>query len=1201
MASNSLFPRWLAVALVLAISAVVAVGGWFYRTQAAFLRDEAEMRLAGIARLKSSEIAAWRQHLLADAAVITGCPVLSEQASRLMASAESPGAAAMRKRLQLIANNYGYSSIFLTDSRARVRLAVGNDADRTCTGMARAVTRALAERRPLLTEVHLGADGDEAHIGAVSPIFPTGDQDDAPAGAIVACIGLQEFIGRIIESWPTPSLSAEMVLVQRDGDSVLFLNELRHRKNTALKLRIPRTREDVTAVMAVNGRRGVIHGKDYRGIEVLSAIRAVPGTPWLLLAEMDVEEVFATWRFRSATILAVIALLVLGTVAGAISIWQHNAKSHYRALAEARGALFESETRLSATLRSIGDGVISTDAAGIVTSLNTAAEHLTGWSAAEAAGRPIREVFRIVDSETGQQAEDPVARAVEEGRVVALADHTVLIARDGVRRRVADSCAPIRDASGAVLGAVLVFRDTTEQHRIQQLAQTRMNLLDFATTHSLDEVLTKALDDITALAESPVGFYHFVDSDQKTIIMQQWSTRTVREFCRAEGKGLHYDVEKAGAWADCLRLRKPVVHNDYASLPHKRGLPEGHARVIRELVVPVMREDRVVAVLCVGNKPTDYTERDVETVSYLADVTWEVVKQKRAEQALVAQEERYRALWQSAVEGFCLSEIVQDADGRAVDYRIVDVNAAYEAMTGVRSADSKGRLASDIYGASPPPYLDVYARVASTRESRAFETFLESAGRHFSVSAFSPSPGQCATSWSDVSERKAYEHELQMRSVHDPLTGLLNRQGFEERLGERLETNTGRGRSRLVVLFLDLDKFKIINDAMGHKVGDMLLVEVSRRLQSCLRSDDALARIGGDEFTAILSRCQRRSSAESVASRMLDVIGRPFDIQGHRFVIGASIGMAACPADGDDAGTLLKRADAAMYRAKQDDGVSIRWFSCDVDKDDLLRLELEADIRTALEQQQFRVCYQPIVRLADGSVHGAEALLRWEHPEKGMISPCLFIPIAERIGLMGAVGDWVLRSACGQAANWSSEGLVEPRMSVNVSAAQLREPGWLDSVRTALLDSGLAPEYLDLEITESDLSEDNGVLAEVLREARTLGIGICIDDFGVGQSSLSRFRDFPVTGLKIDGSFVIDVEHSPRDRALLQSIIDMARAQSVHVTAEWVETEAQMKFLHNAGCDFAQGYAFGPPLLPDKFREFAAQRASSTQRGRRAA
>jgi PAS domain S-box-containing protein len=302
--------------------------------------------------------------------------------------------------------------------------------------------------------------------------------------------------------------------------------------------------------------------------------------------------------------------------------------------------LTSEKERLAVTLSSIGDAVIATDQAARVTVFNGVAEELTGWKAEEAVGRPLDEVFEIIHEETRQPAANPVSRVLREGVTVGLANHTALVARDGTERSIADSAAPIRDAGGRITGVVLVFRDQTQERRAQRYVRIRLALLEFAASHSLEELLRETLDQIGRLTGSPIGFYHFVESDQKTVLLQTWSTRTAQEFCKAEGRGRHYPIDQAGVWVDCVRERRPVIHNDYSALPHRKGLPEGHAAIVRELVVPVLREGRIVAIVGLGNKPTDYTDDDVESVSYLADVTWEITSRKRAEDALRESDQR---------------------------------------------------------------------------------------------------------------------------------------------------------------------------------------------------------------------------------------------------------------------------------------------------------------------------------------------------------------------------------------------------------------------------------------------------------------------------------------------------------------------------------------------------------------------------------
>lgn len=432
--------------------------------------------------------------------------------------------------------------------------------------------------------------------------------------------------------------------------------------------------------------------------------------------------------------------------------------------------------------------------------------------------------------------------------------------------------------------------------------------------------------------------------------------------------------------------------------------------------------------------------------------------------------------------------------------------------------------------------------------------------------------------------------KLSHQATHDALTGLPNRSYFDEHLGEVIGGDAGQESDTITVLFLDLDKFKLVNDTLGHKVGDLLLIEVAERLQSCLRSDDILARMGGDEFTVILSGAQQKTDVESVASRMIDTVSRPYEIQGHRLVVGVSIGMASYPSDGTDSVSLLKNADSAMYKAKQSGRGNFYWYSGDVDVENQQRAEMEMDIRAGLEKGQFSVHYQPIVSLnGDSHTLAAEALLRWQHPKRGMISPSLFVPIAEDMGIIGPIGDYVLRSACAQTMAWHEEGIHLSQICVNVSTRQIGDAGWPSSVADALHDTGLDPCRLNLEVTETDLAADYESMRQGLAEIQRLGVSMSIDDFGMGQSSLSRLKDFPVLHLKIDGSFVRDIEHSKSDNALVRSIVDLAHAQGIKVTVEWVQTASQAEILRSIGCDFAQGYFFSPALSAEAFAVFARE------------
>jgi PAS domain S-box-containing protein len=633
------FSRRTAVVLALAVAALLIGGTWFYSTQKRDYLQRVSNELAAIARLKANQIVSWRGERLGDAAVLMENPFLAASAADWLASPGSGRDGSLRALFQSLRNHYGYTDILLVDPAGTVRLSLSGSWEMHAC-YREAMTEALHRRKPVFTDLHMGPGHPKPHISIVAPLFAGKEDNGGPLGAIILVSDATQFLYPLVQSWPTPTTSGETLLVSRAGNDALFLNDPRQTPDAALKLRIPLTRTDAPAVMAVLGRKGVVEGKDYRGAEVVAAILPVPGSPWFIVAKVDASEIIAAWRFRQGLILGLFIALLGGMGALGLAIMNRRQKVHSQSLYRAEADLRASEERHGITLNAIGDAVIATDSRGVVELLNPVAEQLTGWTRAEAEGRPLEEVFPIISEETRDRVENPVHRVLREERIVGLANHTLLLARDGREIPIADSAAPIRDHDGRITGVVLVFRDQTEDRRVRQLLQARLTLLEYATTHSLDDVLTRALDLAGDLVDSPIGFYHMVDADQRTLFLQQWSSRTLREFCRTEGRGLHYSLDQAGVWADALRERRPVIHNDYASLPGKKGMPEGHAEVVRELVVPITREGRVAAILGVGNKPEDYTEKDVEAVSYLADVTWEIIVQKRTEAVL--RDERQR-------------------------------------------------------------------------------------------------------------------------------------------------------------------------------------------------------------------------------------------------------------------------------------------------------------------------------------------------------------------------------------------------------------------------------------------------------------------------------------------------------------------------------------------------------------------------------
>jgi diguanylate cyclase (GGDEF)-like protein/PAS domain S-box-containing protein len=439
----------------------------------------------------------------------------------------------------------------------------------------------------------------------------------------------------------------------------------------------------------------------------------------------------------------------------------------------------------------------------------------------------------------------------------------------------------------------------------------------------------------------------------------------------------------------------------------------------------------------------------------------------------------------------------------------------------------------------------------------------------------------------DITDRKVAEERVQYLAYYDALTGLPNRTLVQDRLTTAL-AGARRRKEKVAVLFLDIDRFKVINDSLGHSCGDLVLQEAADRLKRWARQQDTVARLGGDEFLVVLTNLNVASDAAVATERLMDALAAEFVIQGQSISITGSLGISIFPEHGSDVETLIKNADAAMYSAKDSGRSNFRFFTEEMNAQAVERLTLECRLRHALEKQELFLLYQPQMNLATGTITGLEALLRWQHPELGIVPPDKFIPIAENNGLIVPIGEWVLRSACSQASKWQDEGLLAVPVAVNVSAVQFRQEGFCTLVRKILHENHLHPKYLELELTESLLLSNADVMFSVFRELKDMGLKLAIDDFGTGYSSLSYLKQFPVGKLKIDRSFIRDVAVNGDDAAITAAIISMAKSLSLKVIAEGVENEAQMSFLRAHKCDEIQGYYFSKPLLvseiPDKLR-----------------
>ncbi|MBR0826046.1 EAL domain-containing protein [Bradyrhizobium manausense] len=534
---------------------------------------------------------------------------------------------------------------------------------------------------------------------------------------------------------------------------------------------------------------------------------------------------------------------------------------------------------------------------------------------------------------------------------------------------------------------------------------------------------------------------------------------------------------------------------------------------------------------------------------------------------------RQQVVLDTALENMSQGLCMFDADGK-----ILLFNERYAAMLGRTNMQLTGRLLLDVireqqamgqWDGDPEEFFD--RLVTDAREGRSTTTSVNRFNRSIRVVNEPMAGGGWVATFEDITEWLAAQEKISHMARHDALTNLPNRVLFHEQLDQGLRL--ARPGDQLAVLCLDLDHFKDINDSLGHPIGDALLKEVGRRLAACVGENDTVARLGGDEFAVVQLGRQEEAAASVLAGRLVEVISAPYDIADHQIVIGVSIGISLFPQDGDNPNELLKNADLALYRAKADGRGTYRFFETGMDARAQARRLLEMDLRAAVQRNEFAVYYQPIRDVARDVVVAFEALVRWKHPERGLISPVNFIPLAEETGLVVALGEQVLQVACAEAATWPDDIGV----AVNLSPVQFKSPNLVASVVDALALSGLDARRLELEITESVLLQNSEATLTTLHELRALGVRISLDDFGTGYSSLSYLRSFPFDKIKIDRSFVQELSTREDSMAIVRAVTGLGRSLGIATTAEGVENDAQLELLRREGCTQVQGYLFSQP------------------------
>jgi diguanylate cyclase (GGDEF)-like protein/PAS domain S-box-containing protein len=759
---------------------------------------------------------------------------------------------------------------------------------------------------------------------------------------------------------------------------------------------------------------------------------------------------------------------------------------------------------------------------------NDASQHLLGYKPDELTGLRIEEILASRDDDLN---------ATLRRRSVRSAEYAFR-SRDGEKVDLTLSISPVIH-QGEAAGAIIIGRDMRERKRAEREARRAVTLLHSTLDSTADGILVT--DDRG----------HILTYNQRFVDM--WR--------------IPQDIIDT---ADERLVRSTVIDQVSQPVEYEQTIATLYAQPEAEsFELLEFRDGRRFERYSIG--------RTIEGIAKVRVWSFrDVTARFAAEAALRESEVRYRLLFEQNAAGVYVTNVQGE---------IVDCNSTFANLVGAKRNDLVGKSVGDLYERRME--RDELASMLQDAgmlngveiELRRFDGARVWALQNLALVGQGENAMIHATVV-DISDRKRAEEQIEFHAYHDVLTHLPNRRLFTDRLALGINRARRSGRS-LAVMFIDLDHFKSVNDTLGHTAGDELLLEMSQRLRDCIREDDTVARLGGDEFTIILAELRHPEDAAQVAQKILETVQVPMTISGMPIEVSASIGIALYPVDGFDVETLLRNADSAMYRAKESGRNNYQLCTEQMKTRALERLSLETRLRKAMQLNQLILHYQPQVSLTTGRIIGVEALVRWNDPERGLIEPLAFIPMAEESRLIFPIGEWVLHNACVQAREWRDCGLPPMRMAVNLSARQFQSYDLADLVRRTIADARIDPAVLDLEITESTAMQNAELSIEVLRSLCDIGVAISIDDFGTGYSSLNYLKRFPINAVKVDRAFVNGVATNESDGAIVSAVIAIARTLRLRVVAEGVETEDQYAFLQRRQCDEAQGFYFSRPVDAD--------------------
>lgn len=715
------------------------------------LRKKLKSELITISQLKIEQISAWHQDNIQDTKLLSEGKLRKQVLIKWLQNRDREDSLALSYNLNVESQLHSLFNIMITDINGNILLSAKPAEKYQDSSFTIKVRECVQSKSVACSDIYKCNVDQSNHIDYFSPFL---NEKNEVIGVLVCRQSPDSFFNRFLNYWPVTSKSNETFIARAEDDSVIFLSKLRFLPVKAMKEKISLKNEQFPVVQALIGKTGITDGKDYRGIRVIAYLSKIPNTSWVMVSKIDKKELYRDLYYEFVVLLLISILLFGFVILSANYIGKKKRLDIYK-------QLYETKKEFETTIYSIGDAVIVTDNKGKIKVMNQEAVRMTGYTETEANGKKLADVFNIINEESRQVVENPFEKVIRQGLVVGLANHTLLINKNSDEIPIADSGAPVKDENGNITGMVIVFRDQTEERKQEKLLKLRLKLFEYSYNLQLEEMFVKTLDEICDFMNSPIGFFHTLDEDEKMIQLQAWSSRTTEEYCTAIGKGLHYHLNEAGVWTDCIHQRKPVIHNDYNSLTHKKGLPDGHAPVIRELVVPVFYKNKIVAILGIGNKKEPYNDKDAELLSFLADELWELIYTKKIETQIIESEQKYRNIIKYSPFGVHMYTVNDNNE-----LILTGSNLASDDILNIKTSELHGKTIEEAFpglkgSEIPEKYLNVALNGESWHSQQVDYDDHEHIKGAFEVFAFQDTPGHVTVMFQDITQRIMRERELQ--------------------------------------------------------------------------------------------------------------------------------------------------------------------------------------------------------------------------------------------------------------------------------------------------------------------------------------------------------------------------------------------------------------------------------------------------------